>query len=476
MKIILADPPFAGKKTEQAQISPNLGLLYLISALRQKIDGLQIHYLEGFHNLKSHLKEVEQIGPDLYCLSFATTYAPLSYQLINTIKERYPSLPVVCGGAHPSANPDDVINNSRADVCCLGEGEETIVALVQSYMSGNDLSTVAGIVYRKDEEVLRTALRPVIKDLDTIPHPAWDIIDFHNYLGNRKYKGSPSTAIVASRGCPFDCTFCSNPVWKLQKPWVRLRSPQDIAHEVDYLYNRGIREIYLRSDEMNPNHKWCIEVFKALSELGHRDLYFQCNLKAKPITEELAEALSEANCWMIHLGIESANQRVLNGIKKNISVEDILKACRILKKYNIKIFGFLMMYQAWEEDDELCVELPQEVDNTLRFAWKLRIQKLIDNMSWAFAVPYPNSELYRVVNKYNLMVPLLKSRQLESIQDIPMNLPGISKRQMAMSRTKGLMLQGLFVLSSEGFFRRRNFWANVKRAGMKMKYVASVNG
>ncbi len=145
MKIIFADPPFEGAGSEQAGVGPNQGILYLVSALRQKIDNLQIYYLEGSHTIESHLREVERIRPDLYGISFASTYASLSYQTINAVKERCPSLPVICGGAHPSAVPEEVLKNSQADVCCVGEGEQTIVELVQSYISGRDLSTIAGI-------------------------------------------------------------------------------------------------------------------------------------------------------------------------------------------------------------------------------------------------------------------------------------------------------------------------------------------
>lgn len=471
MKVVLADPPFEGGRTEQAGMSPNLGILYLISALKQKIDNIQIQYLEGFHNIDSHLKEVERIRPDIYGLSFASTYASLSYQTINAIKERYPSLPIICGGVHPSAVPQDVLKNSQADVCCLGEGEQTIVELVQKYISGRDLSTVTGIAYKRDGQVSRTPLRPLIKDLDTLPRPAWDLIDFNKYLGLRKYKAKPSTAIVVARGCPFNCAFCSNPVWKLQRPWVRMRSPQNIAQEVEYLYNRGIREIYIRADEMNPEYEWSIAVFKALSQLKHPDLYFQCNLRATPVTEELAKILSETNCWVVHLGIESANQRVLNGIKKKISVEDVVEACRNLKRHGVRVFGFLMMYQVWEEDGKLCVESPKEVDNSLAFLLKLRARKLVDYMSWAFATPYPGSDLYRIANKYNLVMPSRLGRQSMSTLDISLNLPGISSRQMSFSRTKGLILQGLFVLTSGGFFGTKSLWANVKRAGSKLKYI-----
>ncbi len=301
MKIVLAELPFKGGRAERGEGTPNLGILYLVSALRRDVAGLEIHYLEGRHDLESHVAEVGRISPDLYGLSFVSPYDVLAYRTITAVKNKYPSLPIICGGPHPTADPESVFGHTPADICCLGEGEETIVELVKNYMTGGDLSTVAGIAYRDNGQVRRTPLRPVVQNLDDLPHPAWDIIDFSRYIGQPTYKGTPSTSITASRGCPFNCTFCSNPIWKLQKPWVRLRSPQNITEEVEYLYQRGIREIYIESDELNPNLEWCIAVFKALKDLGHSDLYFQCNLRARPIAEELAVALSEANCWLAHV-------------------------------------------------------------------------------------------------------------------------------------------------------------------------------
>lgn len=472
MKIVLAELSYKDARGRSfPSLYPGPGILYLISNLREKIEGVDVHYLDGLRNLDSHLKFIETVQPDVYGLSFTSPYASLAYRTINAVKEKFPSLPVICGGPHPTADYQDVFKQSAADVCCIGEGEVTAVELVKAYMGGGDLSDVAGIAYREGDQIRRTVNRPFVKELDTIPFPAWDLVDFNRYPGDQKYRGKPSACLVASRGCPFDCVFCSNPVWKLQKPWVRLRSPRNIVEEVEYLYQRGVREIYIRSDEMNPNHAWCVAVFKAIAELNHKDLFFQCNLKANKVTEELAQALSEANCWVIHLGIESGSQRVLDGINKRVTSEEVEQACRNLKKYGVRIFGFFMMYQVWEKDGELCVETPKEVDNTLSFVRKLRSQKLIDYMSWSFATPYPGSRLYDIALKYNLVRPSLQGRQPENIWDISMDLPGISARDMRLSRTKGFMLQGYFALTSEGFFKRRNFRANLGRAVKKVRYI-----
>jgi radical SAM superfamily enzyme YgiQ (UPF0313 family) len=311
--------------------------------------------------------------------------------------------------------------------------------------------------------------------LDEIPFPAWDLIDFREYIGRRKYRGFPSTSIQASRGCPYDCTFCSNPVWKLQKPWVRKRSPANIAEEVEQLYRRGIREVYLQSDEMNPDLKWCIAVFDALADLGHKDLYFQCNLKARPVTEELAEAMARANCWLVHLGIESASQRVLDGIGKHITMADVRRTCRLLSRRGIKIFAFFMLYQAWERDGGLCVETTAEVLQSLAALVSLRVRRLIHYMSWTFATPIPGSELYQIARRHELIEDRPWARGPLSIYDVSMRLPGIGPGSMRLARTLGFLLQGLFVVTSAEFYGRKALGKNLRRAARRLAYMLSLS-
>ena len=190
------------------------------------------------------------------------------------------------------------------------------------------------------------------------------------------------------------------------------------------------------------------------------------------MTDELAIALREANCWLIHLGIESGNQRVLDGVGKKVTLEEIVAACRILKRHDIEVRGFLMMYQVWEEAGKLCVETPEEVDKSMSFMRKLRSQRLIDYITWVYAIPYPGSELCNVAEKYGLMKPGFWGEKSKSIfLDIPMDLPGISSKRMLLSRAKGIMLQGQLALTAGGFFKKENLWTNMKRSATKLKYM-----
>ena len=473
MKIVLADAPLVEINNQDVMDCPNLGLLYLIAAVREAMPDLEIFYLDGYLSLEEHLREVERIMPDAYGISFPSPFVTLSYKTIAGVKALFPNVPVIAGGAHPTAAPADVLTRSQADYCCIAEGERTLVDWVRLLRDGGDPAAVKGLAWRDAQGQVRiNEARPYIENLDDIPMPAWDVVDFGKYIGNRKTKATPAMAIIAARGCPFNCVFCANPVWKLQKPWLRSRSPQNIAQEVEHLYQRGVREVFIRSDEMNPNRKWCLEVFQTLRDLGHRDLYFQCNLKATPIDDELVRTLHEANCWAVHIGIESGNQRVLDGIHKMMRVQDIWNACRIMKRYKIKVFAFFMFYQAWETDGKLQAETPGEVTNSLWLLLRLRLRNMVHFMSWTLATPYPGSELDRLADKHKIRIPPPPG-EVRDINNhiISMRLPGVTQRDIVRSRAMGLLLQGFFVVISPEFYRRGRLLSNLRHAARRLRYV-----
>jgi len=446
--------------------------LYLAAVIRRQFPGFTIHYLDALYSSEEHLRCVEAINPTIYALSFASPYAAAATRLINDIKQICPTALAVCGGAHPTAAPRDVLVSSDADICCIGEGEETLLEIINSLLNGEPLGSIAGIAYRTQNQAVQINVRrPYISDLSDLPLTAWDLIAPGRYSGCRKSKGKLSMAMVASRGCLYNCTFCSNPVWRLQRPWFRTRPPADVAAEVEMLYQMGIREIYIRSDEMNADVEWAISVFDALFHLGHQDLYFQCNLRASPVPPELVASMARAGCWLCHIGIESSSPRVLKGIKKHITLPEIESALGLLKLHGIKTYGFFMCYQAWEDKGEPCYESTKEVLQTLRYAASLRLRGLLNYMSWSLATPYPGSELFQISLKHNLLVP---DCDLESIRlpwDITVRLPGVSKFAMVSARFLGMFVQGSLVLCDRDSYRLHTVGGNLRHALHKLRRV-----
>lgn len=466
MKIVLADPPDVQTPWLLAN-HPNLGILYLSSYLKQRMKDVQIYYLEAFLNLKEHLKRLKEIDPDLYGISFSSLRRQEAFATIRSIKEQNPRLPVICGGTYPTIRAEEMLQTLPVDVCVRGEGEVTLAEVVEAFQNKRSFEDISGIVFRRGDRIVSTGKRELIHDLNTLPFPDWDLVDFANYKGNYQYMAQPSTVMIASRGCPYDCVFCANPIWKLSKPWLRLRSPSNICEEAALLYQKGVREISIRSDEFNPLLSWTLDVCREIEMLGLTDLFFQGNLRADKVTDELVREMRKCNFWLVQLGIESGNQRTLDGIGKHVTLEEITEACRLFKRHGIKVYGYIMIYNAWEEHGTFCYETPDDVDNTLRFVWRLKREGLIDYMSFSTTTPMPGSRLFDIAVRHKA---LKKDAEARDLSEFSMEFPGISRKAMKRSRLKGLLLQTFINLRSS-----RNCYTDWKKNWHKVKtFIKSV--
>ena len=449
LKVVFADPPFGREsKGEAVTESPNLGILYIISYAKSRLPNVEFTYLEPFLSMEEHLEKIKQIKPNVYAISFTTPRRELSFKTINEVSKLGLKMLMVAGGAHPTIDPQDVLKNTPIEICIIGEGEETVTELLKNVQSKEPTSNVAGTVNQQKNN----GVRPLLKDINFFP--AWEIIDFENYdIAVSKKKRM--AYLLPIRGCPNYCTYCSNPVWKLEKPWIRQRSPKNIAQEINYLYGRGIREIYLRSDTFNVNIKWCLEVCGEIKKLNLKDMTFQCNLRADNLTNELAQKLRDIHVWLAHIGLESANERVLKGIGKNATQADNIRTLELLKKHHIKVYGFLMLYNAWEINGKLEYETPEEVNNTLEFAKNCLKDNLIEYISWSITNPIIGSKLYDIAKKFNIATYNVKIGNC-------MTLPGISEQQMVEHVKQGMILQLLNGIQ-KGMITKRSY----KRAAQK---------
>jgi anaerobic magnesium-protoporphyrin IX monomethyl ester cyclase len=171
--------------------------------------------------------------------------------MMRVVKARYPDIKIVCGGPHVTPFPRETLMKTGCDVCVIGEGEVTFLELIDRVrdIPGN-IHDIKGIAYLDEGQYVQTETRRVIDDLDTVPIPDRDLVDQRDFVGLQYSRARPNTEMVITRGCPIRCVFCANPVFRLRNgPTFRCRSPQNIATEAEYLYQRGYREIYLHSDE-----------------------------------------------------------------------------------------------------------------------------------------------------------------------------------------------------------------------------------
>jgi radical SAM superfamily enzyme YgiQ (UPF0313 family) len=424
---------------------PPLGLLYLISYCRQFINDIEWKVTDGdMLAFEKTLKEIRNFRPDVVGFSLRSMGTVGAYKLINQVKEEFPETLVIVGGPHATALPDEVLQMSKADVAVLGEGEQAFLELIQQLKSGKiELKKIKGICFRSKEKLVSTEKRDLIKDIDSIPFPAREFVDLKKYPGFVVRKNKPETYYISSRGCPHHCIFCANNIWWHQTPNVRFRSPKNILDEVEVLRNEyGMKEFYDQCDEFNVNLPWAEKV---CDEFIARDLdvTWKVQMRADKVTESLAAKLAKAGCWLVSLGIESGNQETLSGVKKFISLDQVVKSCEILKRHGIKVYGLFMAFNTWEENRQLRYEGVKETRNTLKFAKSLIDGNLLDYISWSLTAPFPGSKLYDIAIRHSL----IPKEVLEEKEDwnntwrLLLNLPGVSREDWEMIKNEGAKLQ-----------------------------------
>ncbi len=460
IQLVFAPPSVPARYGELGErISPPLGILYLAGYLRQRMKDIDISVIDGARKGYQYtLSQIEYFRPDVLGISYLTPVALSAYKLADDVKRLYPNTLVLLGGAHATALPEEGLDRSRADAVVMGEGELTVFEIIKKFKNKGtitqvDYSNIEGFAYRNNGKIYFSSPRKFIHDLNTVPFPARDLIKMTDYSGWFIHKQLPETKMIMSRGCPYHCTFCADAVWKSSKPWVRLRSPQNIVDEIESLMEEhDIREIADDSDEFNNNLSHALAICE---ELKSRELNipWKTQIRAWPLPEKLVKAMAEAGCWYVHLGIESGNPETLRGIKKQITIEQVIEACKLLKKYGIQVLGLFMLFNVWEEDGELRFENVEKTRKTFHFIQNLVDQGLLSHIGWSVTTPYPGSTLYKIALKHELIKPELRGNWDAWLREdtFIMKLPGVDEPEMARMKTLGQILRAKLLLRSHRF-------------------------
>jgi len=431
---MLADPPV--EEEHYIYYQPTMGILYLLGALRKSFSptDVEVRYLQGFGGMREHLEAIAEYRPDVYGLSFKTPMARLGHRTLKAVKERFPSLTVIAGGSHASIMADEIMTMTPTDACFQGECEETIVQIAESFGSGRKrIEEIPGAVYRTGDSLGHNPPSPFRKDLDSIPWPAWDMIDFDRFPGMPYSKRHPYLGVLISRGCPFRCTFCSEPVWKIfGRPTYRSRSPGNIIEEIRFLYDRGVREMRLWCEEFNAGTAWALDLLHRIAALGHRDLYFNFNIRGDVMPEAMADAMVAANVWLVSMGFETASNRALKGVQKQVTTEQIESTCATLAARRIKIAGYFQFYSAWEEAGQLCWETTEDCHRTIRWARDLGRRGFLHYMYTNVATPRPGTPLWELARKHDLFRTPADDPFPYLVEG--MKLPGVTPGQMKRTR------------------------------------------
>ncbi len=408
MKVCLINPPRLIKPMSVVlKPAPPLGLAFIAAALRQRGDEVTVidTLAEGFdtyHDFKGILAAnglspeqiAERIPAETKLIGLSVMFSgnwPLNRALIDYLGDRFPEATLIAGGEHITAVPELSIRQTRRlAVCVLGEGEATVVDVAQAIEDGRPLSTVEGIAYRDERNhPARTCRRKRIIEVDAIARPAWDLFPLKLYREKSMIygvdRGVASLPVMATRGCPYQCTFCSSPeMWGTR---YLMRTPQAVADEIEYFastYGIGNFDFYDLTAIIRKT--WIIDFCK---ELIGRDLRITWQIPAgtrsEAIDQEVASYLYRSGCRNITYAPEAGSPETLRAIKKKVNLERMLRSISFSarERMNIKI-NFMLGFP-----DETHRNIWQSIAFLVRASWYG-----VHDMSPAIFSPYPGSELF----------------------------------------------------------------------------------
>ncbi|HEY4407260.1 MAG TPA: radical SAM protein [Xanthobacteraceae bacterium] len=323
----------------------------------------------------------------LSCM-FSTLW-PLTRQLAEHIRQRFPDSILVLGGEHGTAVPEHVLRNSPIDIVILGEGEETFVRLAGRITAGEPWQDVPGLAYLADGIFHDSGLSPRIRKIDDISLPDWDSFPIENYISRHQINGinlGRAMPLLSTRGCPYQCTFCSSPgMWTTR--YVP-RDPVKVADEIEHYKNKyGVVNFDFQDLTAVVKRPWVIRFCR---ELMRRRLNVTWQMpsgtRCEIFDEEVADLLYQSGCRALAFAPESGAPEILEKIKKQVDLDDMLTAMRIAVRRGFKLSCFIV------------IGFPDDTPATLRKTLGLirRMALLgVHDVAVSKFVPYPGSSLFK---------------------------------------------------------------------------------
>lgn len=362
MDILLAHGYFLSLDALEQRVMrphPPLGLLYLSSHLKQR--GLCVGVFDAtFQSLQDFAATLDRERPPVVGIAVNLMTKRNALTMIAIAKQK--GAKVVIGGPDPPHHAAAYLK-AGADVVVIGEGEQTLEELIGVLRSRGDLAAVNGIVFMSaDGAMVRTPPRSLLPDLDRQPYPDRDAIDLPRYLGAwRQRHGVGTVSLITARGCPYTCTWCSRSVFGETH---RRRSVTNVADEAEAIVERYRPERLWYADDVFAIHRtWTIN-YAAELERRRLRMPFECISRAERIDDDVADALQSLGCFRVWIGSESGSQRVLDAMKRKVSVGQVHDAAQRLRRRGIEVGMFIMLGY----DGERVEDLQATVDHLKRTA------------------------------------------------------------------------------------------------------------
>jgi magnesium-protoporphyrin IX monomethyl ester (oxidative) cyclase len=403
MKLTLINPPLAYSKSQvSAGVVPSLGIAYLAAvALREGhkvnvIDAVgeapeSVHsYRTGFEIRGLGFDEIAKRIPkdtDLIGISNLFTFAfPVVSDMAKTLKKL--DIPIAVGGAHPSATPVETLQPDYIDYVIISEGEQTLLDLLDVLAGKKKEKDLDGFAWKEKGQIKVNPKTKFIMDLDSLPFPARHLLPMESYFKAKEAHGPTEerwTPLISSRGCPFECTFCTPRLW--HRKW-RFRSAKNVVDEIEECIDKfNIHDFYFDDENLTIDKKRVMDMCNDIKK-RKLDITWQTpnGIRASVTDRELLAKMKESGCKHITVAPESGSDRVLNDImKKHQTLDQVTNVVQAAYDLNIKTAAFFLIGMPGETEED--------IRKTIDYSDKLaRIG--LDEISYSIFIPLPGSELY----------------------------------------------------------------------------------
>jgi radical SAM superfamily enzyme YgiQ (UPF0313 family) len=367
---------------------PPMGVTYLASYLKKHCPGIEVCIIDTtFANpLKHVFAYLGKNKPDILGVYADCTMVDRAVVIADWAGSR--NIPVIFGGPQPTVDPEYFI--AHADIVVRGEAELPLKEIVENWRD-KKLQHISGIWWKDNGEIIKNPPNNNFLQLDDLLFPARDLLPMDRYIYNWSYLdtvdiGKRGTTMMVSRGCAFSCSYCQPTLRQMFGNRVRLRSPGNVVAEILALKERyGIGGIFFHDDTLTVDHHWLGEFCRRLLE-EKMPVLWGCNSRVDTINENILKNMYAAGLRVIHFGIESGSQRILDEIfSKKITLDQSRSAVSLAKKIGIHAMGFFMLGAP--------TETAKEIAQTVSFACNLRL----DEASFSLTTPLIGTDLHRTL-------------------------------------------------------------------------------
>jgi anaerobic magnesium-protoporphyrin IX monomethyl ester cyclase len=329
------------------------------------------------------LKEIRREQPDLIGFSVLSFNFHEAIMIARFIKEHM-SVKIIFGGVHVILSPQEVIHHHEVDIICIGEGEKVLQELLDNKLNCTD---VEGIWYKKKGKIVKNKPRWLTTDLDSLAFPDFDNFDIQKYF----IINNNHLPIMASRACPYSCSYCSNHALKdaLHGTYVRFRSVDNVLEEIDLrmrqYYGKGLKYLYFFDDTFIMDKEFVSEFCKRFKEKGyHKLIRWNVNVRANLVDDDLLKTMKDAGCYQVRMGVEAGNESIRNKVyKRNMTNQQISDAFEIIHRNKLQLRLYFM------------VGAPDETIEMMNESLKMAQQSHADEIFFGLLYPLPGTEIRR---------------------------------------------------------------------------------